>query len=357
MGSAMGVGFAIAEIKFQPAFDQIRLKGFHVLDPAKVTFNVKNGSVSSIMYQDSGIQKIIPRWKYVHITNGSPCLFGVKSVFGHAEIAKAYSLIKLKQLILSNMAIASRRLATGIILGQVDSNESTVLLDPRTGKPMIDPSTGEPKKGNVSHLLFEQLKQLENFGVMVTDKKNAVSSLNVSGGEQFWTMALNIIDTQLMRCFQVPDTVFNAPTNLFGNGLTSTNQLSILDSSIMSFVLSLKESILEKVIKPLICFNYGKQVNDYYGDWDLFSDEAMQKQQVSYQNLTNAMAQGLVSSSNYEAQNKLLTMLDLTPIDYQEQMEQKQLEAQIQAMQQQTAQAVIQQPQDQSAINKEDISM
>mgnify|MGYP003342250291 CR=1 FL=1 len=346
MASALAIGFADAEVRYKTKGRKVTLKGFNVLNPNNITFTINNGLVKEVKYIDSGMQKYIPLWKVVHIVNGSPFLFGTKKVFGYAEAIKAYSLIRLKQLILANMAIASRRFATGIILGLTDTSQTTQQLDVKTGKPIIDQQTGKPILKNNGEILFNSLKSIDNFGLCVTDKNNAITTLNVNAGEQFWTMALNIIDMQLMRCFQIPDTIFNAPTNPFGNGMTSTNQLSILDSSIMNFVVSLKENLIEKVVKPLIIFNFGKQPNDYYGDWDIIDESEQSYKQMQFSNLVQAMSMGLVNNQNQDAQNALMTLLNLPKTNPEEQIAQKTFEAQIQAMQQQAAQTTVQSPDD-----------
>ena len=356
MGSAMGLGFSSAEILFRVSLKHITLRGFNILDPEKTTFNVHNGMVREIKYIDSGMTKYIPKWKYLHITNGSPCLFGINNVFGNPELAKAYSLIRLKQLILANMAVAAKRLATGIILGVTDTTAQTQVIDSLTGQPKIDSQTGKPMMANNGKVLLDQLKSIENFGVIVTDKNNAVSTLNVNGGEQFWSLALQVIDQQIMRCFQIPDTVFQQPTNPFGNGMTSTNQLSILDSSIMGFVSTLRDELMEKVVKPLIILNYGKQSNGNYGYWDTQNEDERNKEQQQLTNLMQAMSMGLISNQNYEAQNLLMSLIGLPTVTPETTVAQKTMEAQIQGMQQSVAQQVAQpEPEQPQETEKKDV--
>jgi hypothetical protein len=190
--------------------------------------------------------------------------------------------------------------------------------------------------------LLQSLKAIENFGVLVTDKNNTVSSLNINGGEQFWNLALNLIDTQLLRCFQVPDTVFSAPTNPFGNGLISSNQLGILDSSIMNFVIRLKEALLEKVVKPLIYLNFGKQQDGYLGDWDVYDEIQEGKAQQSFTNLLQAMSMGALSNQDYDALNSLREKLKLPKVNVETVAQQKELEATLQGFQQKAAQTAAQ---------------
>lgn len=338
MASAMPLGFSASEIIFEKRPRNIRLKRFHILNPIRVNFKASYGKLTEIKYNDSGLTKHIPLWKCIHVTNGLTTSFGAKAVYGIPEVTKAYPLIRLKQLILSNMALTSRRLATGIIVGQTDSANESVLIDSKTGKPRIDPTTGKQMMVKNSFNLLQQLKAIENFGVLVTDKSNSVSSLNINGGEQFWNLALNIIDQQLLRCFQVPDTVFSAPTNPFGNGLISSNQLGVLDSSIFNFVIRLKEALLEKVVKPLIYLNFGKPEDGFLGDWELYDEIQEGKAQQGFTNLLQAMSMGVLSNQDYDALNSLREKLGLPKVNVETVAQQKELEAKLQGFQQKAAQ-------------------
>ncbi len=337
MSSADLLGFASAEVRFRKRLKKIWLRGFHVLNPVKTKAIASYGRVTKIKYNDSGHDKYIPMWKVVHVTNGTPTGFGAKLMFGSPKIMQAYALIRLKQLIWANMAITSRRLATGIILGKTDSNKSTLLLDPKTGRPRIDPQTQKEIEVKSSYQLMQQLKTVENFGVLVTDTNNEVGTLNINGGEQFWNLAINLIDQQIMRCFQVPDTAFSAPTNPFGNGMISTNQLSMLDASIMTFVLRLKDQLIEKVVRPLIYLNYGRNAVESLGDWDVYDEMNEQKNQQLLGSLIQAMGMGILSNQDYDALNSLREKLGLPKIDVTTLAQQKELEAKIQSLQQKVA--------------------
>jgi hypothetical protein len=142
-----------------------------------------------------------------------------------------------------------------------------------------------------------------------------------------------------MRCFQVPDTVFSAPTNPFGNGLISTNQLSLLDANIMTFTLRLKDQLLEKVVRPLIYLNFGKNSCETLGDWDIHDEVNEQKNQQLLGNLLQAMGMGVLNNQDYDAVNSLREKLDLPKIDVKTVAQQKELEAKLQAMQQKVAMA------------------
>lgn len=331
MSSAVIVGNAVAEIIFKRG-NKLSLQGFHILNPARVSYKASRGRVTEVKYNDSGKTKHVPMWKCLHVTNGVSTAFGIDKVYGIQGGHKAYSLIRLKQLIMSNMAVTSRRLATGLLVGQTDSSHDTVLLDPKTGKAKLDPKTGKPMKVKASYNLFQQFKAVENFGFMVLDKNDIVTSLNVNGGEQFWNLAITIIDQQLMRCFQIPDTAFQAPTNPFGNGLVSNNQLSLLDSSIMGFVVRLKEGLLEKVIKPLIYLNFGK--HNSLGNWEIYDEVNEQRNQQALSNILQAIGTGAISNQDYGALNVLREKLGLPEVNVETVAQQKEMEAQIQNLQQ-----------------------
>lgn len=343
MSSATVIGHSCAEIIYKPQARHVMLAGFHVLNPERITYRATQGRLTQVRYNDGGKDKYVPINKVIHVTNGIPTAFGAAQVYGISEGHRAYSLIRLKQLILSNMAITSRRFATGFIFGKTNSTEDTVAIDPKTGKPKLD-ANGKPVRVSTAYNMFQNLGNLQNFSYMVVDKNEELGTLNVNGGEQFWNLALNIVDQQILRCFQIPDTAFAAPTNPFGNGLVSTNQLSLLDSSVMGFVVRLKERLLEKVVRTLIYQNFGKHHG--LGDWEVYNEVNEQRDQALVGQILQAVSMGAISNQDYDALNILREKLTLPKIDVTTVAQQKELEAKIQSMQQNVAQSELQQGQE-----------
>lgn len=238
------------------------------------------------------------------------------------------------------MGVAAKRLATGILWGQADSNKEIIRTD-SDGKTLLD-YRGRPLKLTAVESLSQQLAKLENNSYIVTDKDNIVSALNVPAGEQFWNLALMLIDTQILRSFIVPDTIFQQGVASFGVGGLAAMQLNILDSSVQEIVKQIKEQLIEKVIKNLIVWNFGIQSN--YGEFVSSESVDPSKEQATLSNLISVLSMGLVPTTDTEATNKLRELLGLSQVSPEEQKFQADLNSQLQNLQQQGQNLQVQEP-------------
>jgi hypothetical protein len=329
---AMPLGFSNLETIFTKVdrnrYGEIRLRGFHVLDPRKITYQLQDGSVQYVKYNDGGLDKYIPYWKVIHTTNTMVASFAERALYGSPEMLRAYPYIKLKQLIFAEMGISAKTLATGILVGYTDSNNRVEMYGP-TGQPISD-----GRGGNVTisaaESLSRQLATLENHARLVTDKQNQITALSVPAGENFWNLALSNINTQIMRCFLVPSLIFDEGSGTLGvNGLGYTH-LSILDSSIEAVVGRIRDNLIEKVMRPLITLNFGPQ--DNYGEFKVEARQDPQTQNLLTNTLMQAMSMGLISQGDNDAVNVLRQGVGLAPITPEEQQFQAQLQAQLQSL-------------------------
>ena len=323
LSSAMPVGMALAEVSFK----KWKIKDFNVLNPANVTFNVRHGNVEDIKYNDGGVEKNLPTWKALHITNGLMTNFGSKLVFGSPEMRRAYPYIRLKQLLFGEIGITAKRLATGFLVGSVDSNVDTIVTDSK-GAPVIE--NGRQKRISAAEQMAKQLAKLENNGYVIIDKRNTVQAQGVPAGEQFWNLVSMMIDTQLMRCFVIPDTIFQQGVASFGVGGLANMQLNILDSSVQEIAKQIKEELLEKAIKPVILFNKGKQKD--YGNFESIDTEDPNKQNMQIQTLMSLMSMQLIPNTDVDAINLLRTYIGLPKITEEEQQLQTAVNNQLQSL-------------------------
>jgi len=329
---AMALGFSCLEHIFtevdQNHFGEIRLRGFHVLDPRKVTFQLMDGKIQYVKYIDAGITKYIPYWKVIHTNNTTVLNFAERALYGSPEMLRAYPYIKLKQLIFAEMGISAKSLATGILVGYTDSNNRVELYG-SNGQPISDGRGGHVTVSAAENL-SRQLSTLENHSRIVTDKQNQITALSVPAGENFWNLALQNINTQIMRCFLVPSLIFDEGSGSLGvNGLSYTH-LSILDSSIEAVVGRIRDNLVEKIVRPLLILNFGPQ--EEYGEFKVEARQDPQTQNLVTNTLMQAMSMGLISQGDNDAMNLLRSGVGLAPVTLEEQQFQAQLQAQLQAL-------------------------
>lgn len=323
-GSACPLGYALSEVIFKTERYKGRkvwvLKGFNFLNPANCHFRVKKGQPIDIKYRDGHRDVYIPYWKVLHVVNSLNTSFSARSLYGSPEMSRAYPYIKLKQMIFGQLAVAAKNRAGGILVGKADSSQK--VIDEK------DPN--QVKTISALQALARQLAQVENNNIIVTDKQNELSSMQLPAGEQFWNFAKDLVDEQIMRSFQIPQMIWSEGSGALGVGSLSNTQLSILDSSLLMVVQLIRDQLVEKVIRPLIYFNFGKQ--DDYGEFEFKPDTDPANEAMLTQSLMSALSSGLIQQTDYQAVNKLRERLKLDPIDPEVQMEQMSIQQRMQAM-------------------------
>ena len=323
-GSACPLGYSLSEVIFKTEYIGRKkrwvLKGFNFLDPSHCHFRVQYGQPVDIKYRDGHRDVYIPYWKVIHVVNSLNTSFSARSLYGSPEMSRAYPYIKLKQMIFGQLAVAAKNRAGGILVGKADSSQK--VIDEK------DPN----QQATMSALqsLARQLAQVENNNIFVTDKQNEISTLQLPAGEQFWNFAKELVDEQIMRAFMIPQMIWSEGSGALGVGSLSNTQLSILDSSLLMVVQLIRDQLIEKVIRPLIYFNFGKQAD--YGQFEFKPDTDPAQESLMTQTLMSALSSGLIQQTDYQAVNKLRERLNLDPIDPSIQAEQMSIQQQLQSM-------------------------
>lgn len=318
LSHAMPLGFSVAEIIFQTTYaKQWTLKGINVLDPRKVSFKGAKGKITHVIYNDgSGPKKEIPYNKCVHVVNGFTTNFN--DPFGTPECRRAYPYYKAKQAIMAELTIAAKNNATGIWVGFSNSNNRVQLFG-ADGTPLYDYEKN-PIILSGTESLLRQLQNIDNSSVIVTDKENSIETRQLNSGEQFWNFAINILDNQINRAFSIPNLVFNEGSGSF-NSSVSVQHKNVLDATVESIVLQIKDQLIEKVCKPLIVLNSGPK--DNYGDFAELIERDAQTKSALLQNFVTASSMGLIDANDPEVKAKVRDLLDLPELSEDEKKELK----------------------------------
>lgn len=327
MASAMPFGMSNAEIEFQyrKSDGNIIVKGFVVLDQRRTSFKGGKGRIEYLIYRDR-TRKYIPYSKVIHVVGG----VGVdidNEPFGHPEAKSALPYIKFKNSILSDMLVSGKNLATGILVGKVNSTKPVTLYN-RNGTAATQ--AGQPKTINAAEALARQMENLENNSFIVTDIENEVASVQVGDGSQFWSYSLGIVDKYIRAAFAVPEMIFTENSNILSGAASLQNQqTNIMDATIMSIVKQLEDQLIEKAIKPVIQANFGHQKD--YGKFGRKEEGDPNMRLNKLGQLISATSMGILSSDDIEVQNKLREELGLPPINIQERLSQLEMQLAIQA--------------------------
>jgi hypothetical protein len=328
--SAMPFGHSCAEIGFKVKKSfrnkKYTLQGINILDPKRIRYAGHYGNITHVKYYD-GIRDVwVPYEKCLHVTNGLITNYNERTAYGDPECEVAYPFIKLYSVILSEMAVSAKTLATGILVGLADSDNTVYLYD-KYNQPLKD-SSGKPISVNAVQHLAEQLKGLENHSHIVTDKKNTVTALQIPAGENFWNLSLQLLKNDIMAAFITPSMVFSEGSGAMGVASLSARHLSILDATVEAIVKQIRDQLIEKVIRPLIVWNFGEQKK--YGEFVVTSVSDPNQESLLINNLVTAFAQGLVPQTDVVALNVLREKLKLPPIDIAEQERMQMLQMQMQ---------------------------
>lgn len=317
MAAAMALGYSASEIVFDNKRGQWKLRTINILDQTRITFEGKGGRVFNLLYQESDGDKLsIPYGKIIHVVNGYSANIGeFDAVYGDAESGTAYQYYKAKQAILTEMMIAAKQNASGIWVGKADSNETVQIVDAK-GNPVYN-NDGTPKTEPAMLALMKQLMNIENSAVICTDLKNQINPLTVDTKEGFWSIALNILDSAIMRAYSVPKLVFDGGDSSFGqNGIGQQHRL-IMDAQIEAIVAQIRDQLIEKIVKPLLIWNFG--ITDDFGTFEVDIIQDPQATNLRINNIISATSAQLLMPTDLNVQNAIREALQIPTITPQEQ--------------------------------------
>jgi hypothetical protein len=253
LGSACPLGFSVAEIEFGYYQKYVVLKSLDVLDHRYITFRGYKGNIYDIKYRNIN-EVSIPYKKAIHVVNGYATDFD--DPYGNPEMYAALPYIKAKLSFLSNMVVAGKNLATGILIGK--TTDKMVNLYDSNGKPLNPPS-----KPSVQ-VLGQAFEKLSDNNYIVTDIENEIFSVSLPDGANFWMPGLQLLDKYIMRSFAIPDLVFSEGTNVLTKSATLAGKhYSLMDSTINAVVTNIRNELVHKVITPIIKANFGEQQKGY----------------------------------------------------------------------------------------------
>lgn len=328
---APALGFSVAEINFRmDKQSYLKLESIYPLSLDRVKFKGAKGYIEYVLYNDRHKSNIhIPYKKIIHVTNSAATTFN--DPFGNAEAGVAYKFWKAKIAVLADMIVSIKNLATGILVGRVDSAAMiNATYTDGCGNTLLG-RDNQPIKKNAAQVMYEKLANVENNSIIVTDKANEITAITVPDGSPSWNFALTELNKNIYRAFGVPQLIFEEGSGSIGIATLSVKQSTLLDANIEVIVNQIQDQIIEKVCKPIIINNFGKQKD--YGKFtiDSSSDPGVEMQQL--QNIFTAVSMGILSADDPVINNRIRGLLGL-PLQTEQEIEEakalKQLEQQSQ---------------------------
>ncbi|MGL5923694.1 hypothetical protein [Chroococcidiopsis sp.] len=337
--SVILTGVGIAEITFTPKArgfqGQWRLASINVLDPQKiVSFIGQKGRIEAIEY-DNGNGKIvkIPYKKCIHIVNNSGLTFDEKELWGIGDGIAALNYYKLKRVVLTQLALATKNNSTGLLHARVPNTGRTVLIDSKM-KPLKD-SSGKPIEVTKQIALNYQLQDLNKKDYIVTDLDVEINRIQTQNDERFWEYVLNYIDRAIQQAFGVPVGIFDSGVGGIQNVGLSRNFKSVFDSTIYAITTLLKEELINKVVKRLLYFNFPFDwFKNNFGEFIFDAEEDQETINGRLSTISSLIASGIIDMNDTEVIGLIRKNLGLPALteDQKAEKEEDAMNAKIQKM-------------------------
>ena len=312
---AEAMGFSFLEIEWGKKDGLWQLFSLRGVDPRYYQFLGSQGRTVGIRYQSQKGQIDIPIEKGIHIVNKRYLTFG--DPYGVATLKQAIAAWRAWKILMGQMLVAGQRQATGVIVGYAPSGDQVYKYD-ENGDIVTD-SNGDPVTQPAPFALNEQLQGLENGSVISTDLQNRIELLNQQTDGQFFLQAIDLCERLMMLAFAFPNTLISTGNNsgrsgTAGSGDSNLNSghRALIEITIKSMVGQISEEILEKIVRPLIFWNFGEQEN--YGEFKPKEVDSGDKLGL-IQSLINAVQTGFFSAADEDVINKGRELMGLPKIE------------------------------------------
>jgi hypothetical protein len=331
--SAAYFGNFVAEIILRndvPGYrGQWRLEGFRPLDPRYVKFAGNRHAITHVVYTSSGKTVYIPYGRVIHVVSDHSS-FG--DPYGSGGTARrAMPWYKAQHLLMSEWLVAGLNQARGLLIGKADSNETVEILD-ASGRPIV--SDGKAQTRSAVEALMLQMMNLEKSNVLSTDIKNQIQWQPMPADANFFQLALQYINRQLLLSQLLPSLTFEEGIGGLGNSSIATVQQGMLDTQIEFITSAMKDQIVEKLVRLLLVSNFGITAREGWGEFVVTPSRdpnfAVQKANT----IMSAIMSQVLPSSDITVMNELRDLLGLSQITENQSFELLQKQIRQQAMQQ-----------------------
>ncbi|PZV19206.1 MAG: hypothetical protein DCF22_00630 [Leptolyngbya sp.] len=258
---AIAIGYSFSEFSVRQEGTEFRLDTLLAVDPRSYRFEGTGGEITGLkVRQATGTDATIPYEKGVHVVN-QPYLALGRDPYGIAQVRRIVAAYEAWKILVAEMIVCGQRQATPIIVARVPTEEYIVETD-EFGTPKIDPLTGQEKRIAISDRMVEQLEDLDNRSVLVTDLRNEISALQQMTGASagtFFFEGLRYLERIMLMGEVVPETVVSTGISGTGDSGLNSGHMMLMEMSIDATLNQIKEGMLERVCRPLIEWRFGNQ--------------------------------------------------------------------------------------------------
>lgn len=305
VSSVILYGFCLAEFTFSSKIrgyqGEWRLGNINVLNPEKInSLKAKDGKIHYVEYDNGDGKTVkIPYKKCIHIVNNCGATFDEQEIWGIGDGLGALNYYKLKRVVLTQLALATKNNSTGIIHAKTPNTGRTILVDSKMN-PLKD-SVGKPIETTKQIALNYQLQDLYKKDYIVTDLDVSIDRIQIENDERFWEYILNYIDKAIQRAFGIPTGIFDSGMSGIQNVGLSKNFKSVFDATIFGLTDLLKEELINKIVKRLLYFNFPfDYFKNNYGDFVFEAEEDADVVNSRLSTISSLIASGILNQNDPE---------------------------------------------------------
>lgn len=303
-------GRSFSEVSYVIKKRKAYLDKIRTIDPRYYWFEGHSGNIERVHYMRN-TDIYIPYTNGIHFIN-QPYLALGGDPYGVATGRRAYPFWELTKIINASVAIISETQGKLLVAKTDTSNNGVVWINPETGTPYLDPTTGQPKLFNQGYVMSRNLLETRNNSIAVIDIADEIFALSSETDSDFWINILSYLESMIMLSWLVPRTVTGTGTTSSGDSNLNAGHRTILDLVVKSQMEMVGDTIVEKVIRPMIEFNFGEQ-NDYgiFPIKDQDNEDAIALLGV----LNNCVSSGTFSPNDLTVINRIRDLAGIAPLE------------------------------------------
>lgn len=298
-------GRSVAEVAHDISGTKATLKEIRILDPERYFFEGSRGEIDYVVYRGNTDIRI-PYDRVIHLVNEPHIAFG--DPLGVSALARAYPYWKLHQILMPILATAAQRQGTPVMVIKTNIDGSIELRD-ENGMPIVMPdgtiatiSKGEDAK--------KAIEALSSAGGLVVDREDDVIAVDQKVAADFLMGVIKVCEQYRMMSYLVPSTIASFSSSGVGDAGLATSQREVFEAISASRASYLAEGIIERVIKPMIIFNYGEQ--DSYGEFPVSTKDPTAL--LVAELIAKALEKKTFAPDDIDAINRLRDLLGLEPL-------------------------------------------
>jgi hypothetical protein len=312
--SVAPIGWAASEVSYYLGTEApagLRLESISILDPRLYSFRGKRSLIEDLLYKSpGGKETAIPYSnKVLHVVNKRHLAFG--SPTGVPDCRIAVAAYKAWKIIVNEALLAGQRQATPIIVGKAPADSRVALTD-ASGRPLLN-NDGQPVTVPATERLATALEGLNtNGGIIAVDTLHEITALNHQTNGQFFMELLQYFERLILLSFMVPETLFSVGDGGLGNAGIAGSHLSVMMGQLKGVIEQTKDQMLEKVVRPLLEWNFGEQ--ESYGMF--VEPQGKEENKLAlFAAITDAIAKGTFSTADIEVVNRQRELAGLPKVD------------------------------------------